>query len=114
MKWAELEDIELFRAQPLTTHIKISRQKLIVPRTVHVEGRRRLYFADAEDLGQPDAGERILAPFVAGEIPAMVDFAWSYAWREAEDSGAPDDELILASQLAEDSADPLQAIGDPR
>jgi hypothetical protein len=61
-------------------------------------------------LGQPDAGERILAPFVSGEIPAMVDFAWSYAWRQAEDSGAPDDELILASQLAGDSADPLQQL----
>ena len=110
VNWAELEDVELFRAQPLITHIKIFRQKLSVPRTVHVEGRRRLYFADAEYLGRPDAGERILAPFIAGEIPAMVDFAWSYAWREAEDSGAPDDELILASQLAEGSADPLQRL----
>jgi hypothetical protein len=52
VKWAELEAIELFRAQPLTTRIKISRHQLIVPRTVHVEGGRRLYFADAEDLAR--------------------------------------------------------------
>lgn len=110
VNWAQLEDVELLSAQPLMTHIKISGQRFSVPRTVHVEGNRRLYFADEEDLGRPEVGERILAPFIAGEIPAMVDFAWSFAWRKAEDSGAPEDELILASQLAEDSGDPLQEL----
>jgi hypothetical protein len=106
--WGQLENVELLSAQPLTTDIRISGRKFSVPRTVHVEGRRRLFFADAEELGRPEAGERILAPFITGEVPAMVGFAWSFAWREAEDSGAPEDELILASQLDEDAVDPLQ------
>ena len=81
-----------------------------MPRTVHVEGSRRLYFADPDDLGRPEVGERILAPFFAGEAPEILGYAWSYSWREAEDSGAPEDELNLAAEVAEDSVDPLQQL----
>lgn len=106
--WAQLENVELLIAQPLTADIKIPGRRLSIPRTVHVEAMRRLYFTDAEELGRPESGERILAAFVSGALPQMIDFAWSHAWREAEDSGAPEIELILAQRPDEDGADPLQ------
>ncbi|WP_146048622.1 sacsin N-terminal ATP-binding-like domain-containing protein [Roseibium marinum] len=105
--WKGLESAQLFRADDLSTTAKIASRRVTVSREVHVEGKQQVYFANPDEIGAPEAGRAILVPFVDGDLPEMVDFAWSYAWHQAEDGSQLDDELNLASEDAKDD-DPLE------
>lgn len=107
--WSSLQNVELVRAQSLSATTTLQGRRYSVPRRLHVDQAARLYFVSSDDLAKPEAGERILAPFVKGILPAMIDLAWSYAWRKAEDEGPPDDELILASE-GDEIDDPLSQL----
>jgi len=107
--WPSLQNIELVQAHSLSAYTNIGGRRYSVPRRLHMEQASRLYFVSSDELARPEAGERILGPFVKGVLPAMIDLAWSYAWRKAEDEGPPDDELVLASE-EEEVEDPLRQL----
>ena len=108
INWAALEGAGLFRAPKLAAEATIGGQKFSVPRLVHVDGNRALYFVDQDDLSRPEIGERILASFAVGKASPMLGFVWSFAWREAEEHGAPIQKLVLASETVD--LDPLDQI----
>lgn len=101
MDWSGLVGLELIQAEPLLTHADVGGRRVSVGRKIHIEDGR-LYFVDTEELGSPDAGARIVASFFSGELPEMLDYAWSYAWRAAEERGAPEEELDLATETDEE------------
>lgn len=105
--WPSLQKIELLQAHVLSAYTIIRGHRYSFPRRLHVEQAAKLYFVSADDLGQPEAGERILAPFIKGDLPAIIDLAWSYAWHKAETEGSPEDELLIASK-EEELEDPLR------
>jgi hypothetical protein len=109
MDWDGLAGAELVKAESLLVNAVVGGRKVSVGRKIHIESGR-LYFMDSDDLGSPDTGGRIAASFFSGELPEMLDYAWSYAWRAAEERDAPDDALDLAAEP--DHEDPfLELVG---
>ncbi|TIQ33088.1 MAG: hypothetical protein E5X48_25100 [Mesorhizobium sp.] len=102
MDWNGLLGLELIQADPLLTCTVIGGRKVSVARKIHIEDGR-LYFADADELGSPDAGARLAASFFSSELPEMLDYAWSYWWRAAEEKGPPE-ELNLATKITEEDS----------
>jgi len=96
LDWDSLATMRLSQAKPLLTRSKVLGKKTVVSQIIHVEGKSHLYFSDPEDLAKPEVGVRILSPFISGKSPELLEFAWSFAWRQAEDEGAPREELDLA------------------
>lgn len=107
MDWDRLSRAQLVKAEPLLVNAVVGGRKVSVGRRIHID-RGRLYFMHSDDLGTPDAGGRVAAAFFSGPLPEMLDYAWSYAWREAEEKGAPDDALDLAAEP--EHQDLLQAL----
>lgn len=108
--WTSLQNVRLCRAPALQAQAILNGRRYAVSRTLHLDGKTTLYFAEPDELGSPEVGERILGPFITGPVPPMIDLAWSYAWRKAEDEGIPLDELSLAT-ASQELDDPLQKLG---
>ena len=110
INWQALEQLQVFRTSSLSAQTTIAGKPYSVSRRLHVEATTSFYFVDPDEIGGSEVGERILAPFITGPVPAMIDLAWSYAWRRAEEEGPPVDALALATK-AEELKDPLDQLG---
>ena len=97
--WQALQNVQLLRARNLQSYAIVDERKYAVSRSLHLDGTSILYFTEPDELGSPEVGERILGPFITGLVPPMIDLAWSYAWRRAEDEGIPPDELLPSKCL---------------
>ena len=107
--WERLQECKLYSSKELLTYITISGRKIAVLRDVHVEQKLHVYFEEAANLGSPEAGRYILNRFATRELPAMIDFAWAYAWQQAEAGDDLFDKLELAADV-DGGIDPLQQL----
>ena len=107
LDWDSLSTMNLSQAKPLLTRSNVLGKKTTVSQIVHVDGKSHLYFSDPEDLAKPEVGVRILSPFISGKSPELLDFAWSFAWRQAEDEDAPMEELELAENTERETDETL-------
>jgi len=108
--WSRLEGIELLQVNPLRTQTTVRQKKILVSQSLYMEEKHQLFYADGDQLGSPDIGERILVRFISGSTTERLGYLWSYAWSQAEERGGPAQMLELAQNAAESEDDSLRSL----
>ena len=103
--WSALQSADLLWIETLQTETKVGRRKIKAPQSLFMDGRHRIYYADADELGKPQIGERLLVRFTSNAATDRLGYLWSYAWNMAKNFGEPDQMLELAYDSASDDED---------
>jgi len=103
--WSALQSADLLLIETLQTETMVGRRKIKAPQSLFMDGRHRIYYADEDELGKPQIGERLLVRFTSNAATDRLGYLWSYAWNMAKNFGEPDQMLELAYDSASDGED---------